>query len=433
MIALVNGIPRHAIPFLGTQIYRCVATLSQRTKEKTMAQTPCAIILCKFTDNNSEPFPMQYYQDLFTKNDKGSAWNMVRYFHDCSHGNTDVSGSKVFGWFQLNKSVADYNALGGAARGQLIQWARAAAQAAGKDLTPFFNTVACTNLWHDIGETGNGVVAQGTTAIPSLLGHEMGHGFGLQHSRLNGSTQDYQDPWDIMSAANDFPTADPEFSTIGPGMNAANMRSLKWLDESRVWNGGKAGYDQTIKLRPLVRHDLSGWLAADFNGYLLEFRVKEGWDGGIPQACVLAHYLSDGHSYLMPGNGGKEALLAGDSFGNPDPVDKVPNPFASYSRVDVLSIDPNKHEATLRLRSRPAKAIPVAIDPMRLILSDAAYAIWAEAKHPHVPDVAMVQRILATLSPSELRATLSRAETMAVYGNVVIEAIREKQIPARQG
>ena len=83
-----------------------------------MAQTPWAIILCKFTDNNSEPFPMQYYQDLFTKNDKGSAWNMVRYFHDCSHGNTDVSGSKVFGWFQLNKSVADYNALGGAARGQ---------------------------------------------------------------------------------------------------------------------------------------------------------------------------------------------------------------------------------------------------------------------------------------------------------------------------
>lgn len=92
---------------------------------------------------------MQYYQDLFTQNDKGSAWNMVRYFHDCSQGNTDVSGSKVIGWFQLPKSVADYNALGGAARGTLIQWARAAAQAAGNNLAPFFNTVACTNLWSD--------------------------------------------------------------------------------------------------------------------------------------------------------------------------------------------------------------------------------------------------------------------------------------------
>ena len=396
-----------------------------------MAQTPWAIILCKFTDNNSEPFPMQYYQDLFTKNDKGSAWNMVRYFHDCSHGNTDVSGSKVFGWFQLNKSVADYNALCGAARGQLIQWARAAAQAAGNNLAPFFNTVVCTNLWQDIGETGNGVVAQGTTAIPSLLGHEMGHGFGLQHSRLNGSTQDYQDPWDIMSAANDFSTTDPEFSTIGPGMNAANMRSLKWLDESRVWNGSKTGYDQTIKLRPLLRHDLSGWLAADFNGYLVEFRVKEGWDGGIPQPCVLVHYFSDGNSYLMPGNGGKEALLAGDSFGDPDSGGQVTNPFASYNRVDVLSIDVNNREATLRMRHRPAKSIPVAIDPMRLVLSDAAYAIWAEAKHPHVPDVAAVQKIVAIMSAAERKATLSRAETMAVYGNAVTEAILEKEIPAK--
>jgi hypothetical protein len=395
-----------------------------------MKQTPWAIILCKFTDNNSEPFPRQYYEDLFTTNDKGSPWNMVRYFHDCSQGNTDVSGSKVFGWFQLNKSVADYNALGGAARGQLIQWARAAAQAANNDLTPFFNTVVCTNLWHDIGETGNGVVAQGTTAIPSLLGHEMGHGFGLQHSRLNGSTQDYQDPWDIMSAANDFPTSDPnsEFSTIGPGMNAANMRFLNWLDESRVWKGSNSGYDETIKLRPLMRHDLPGWVAADFEGYLLEFRIKEGWDAGIPQACVLVHYFSDGHSYLMPGNGNKEALLTGDSFGDPDPVDKGLNLFSSYSRVDVVAIDTHHREATLRLRYRAARQIPVAIDPMRLILSDAAYTIWAEAKHPHVPDVAAVQKIVATMSPAELESTLTRAQTLTAYGHTVTEAIRDRSV-----
>ena len=419
-----------------------------------MAQTPWAIILCKFTDNTSEPFPMQYYQDLFTKNDKGSAWNMVRYFHDCSHGNTDVSGSKVFGWFQLNKSVADYNALGGAARGQLIQWARAAAQAAGNNLAPFFNTVVCTNLWQDICETGNGVVAHVAFADPvcpqlaevmttacknaRVVGKRGGTYVcmeGPQFSSLaesqNGSTQDYQDPWDIMSAANDFSTTDSEFSTIGPGMSAANMRSLKWLDESRVWNGSNTGYDQTIKLRPLLRHDLSGWLAADFNGYVVEFRVKEGWDGGIPQACVLVHYFSDGHSYLMPGNGGKESLLAGDSFGDPDSGGKVTNPFASYNRVDVLSIDVNNREATLRMRHRPAKSIPVAIDPMRLVLSDAAYAIWAEAKHPHVPDVAAVQKIVAIMSIAERKATLSRAETMAVYGNAVTEAILEKEIPTK--
>ena len=75
-------------------------------------QTPWAVILCKFTDGNDEPFPIQYYNDLFTTNDAGSRWNMVRYFHDYSHGKLDLTGTKVFGWFQLDKSVADYNSLG---------------------------------------------------------------------------------------------------------------------------------------------------------------------------------------------------------------------------------------------------------------------------------------------------------------------------------
>jgi hypothetical protein len=54
-------------------------------------------------------------------------------------------GTKVFGWFQLDKSVADYNNLGAQARDQLIKWARAAAVANGVDLSPFFSVVACTN------------------------------------------------------------------------------------------------------------------------------------------------------------------------------------------------------------------------------------------------------------------------------------------------
>src|SRR5688572_10183850 len=74
-------------------------------------KTPWAVILCKFTDSNDEPFPKQYYKDLFTVENTGSQWNMIRYFSDYSHGTLDLTGTKVFGWYQLDKSVDDYNGL----------------------------------------------------------------------------------------------------------------------------------------------------------------------------------------------------------------------------------------------------------------------------------------------------------------------------------
>ncbi len=303
-------------------------------------QSPWAVILCKFTDGDDEPFPPQYYKDLFTKNDAGSPWNMVRYFHDYSHGNLDLSGTQVFGWFKLNKSVADYNSLGNQARDQLIKWARAAAVAHGVDLSPFFS----------------------------------------------------------------------------------------WLDETRVWQGPDAGFDETLTLRPLARHDLPGYLAAEIpGGYLVEFRVRDGWDGAIPRAAVLVHRFDGGHSYLMPGNLGTSDMVAGDSFGDPEPVNPPPakSLFNSFERVEVLAIDAGAQEATIRLRYRPAAHMPggQAVDPMYLILSEKAYLIWVEQHYPHVPRVSEVAAALRVMTHEEQRAALSRARTLTEYGQVVEEAI----------
>ncbi len=388
-------------------------------------KTPWAVILCKFTNDNSEPFPKQYYKDLFTVNNTGSPWNMIRYFNDYSHGTLDLTGTQVFGWYQLTQSVDDYNNLLGAARDQLINWARAAAIADGVDLSPFFSVVACTNLWQDIGAASGGVVAQGPlTPFPRGLGQEMGHIYGLKHSRIDGSDVDYQDPWDIMSAFNAYATPDPEFTFIGPGLNASNMRSRGWLDESRVWKGGGNNVDETVTLRPLVRHDLSGFLTAEIpGGYLVEFRVREGWDGAIPRPAVLIHRFDGGHSYLMPGNSGNPDLIAGDSFGDPEPGPQV-DIFSAFERVDVLSIDAGAEQATLRIRChRPPHLSGLAIDPMALILSGRAYLIWVEQHHPHVPKIAEIQAALRAMTPEERNAALSRAKTLAGYGQAVEKAI----------
>src|SRR5262245_10593409 len=95
-------------------------------------QTPWAIILCKFSEDFPDTSPMHYYRDLFTVADTGSPWNLVRYFHDYSHGSLDLTGSQVFGWYQLTQSFwNDYQTLGPGARGSLIAWAHQAAKDAG--------------------------------------------------------------------------------------------------------------------------------------------------------------------------------------------------------------------------------------------------------------------------------------------------------------
>ena len=50
-----------------------------------MVATPWAILLCKFSDDASEPYPRQRYEELFTTAGSGK-FNMVDFFRDMSHG-----------------------------------------------------------------------------------------------------------------------------------------------------------------------------------------------------------------------------------------------------------------------------------------------------------------------------------------------------------
>lgn len=389
--------------------------------------TPWAVILCKFTDSNTEPFPKQYYVDLYSAGGGGSPWNLVRYFDAWSHGAIDLTGSKVFGWYPLDKSLADYNALGQGARKELLKWARAAAAAAGEDLSGFFSVVAVTNVGTDIGGGPSGVVCQGPeNPNQRSLAHEMGHTYGMSHSRKDGSDDDYMDKWDIMSAANTYSEVDPKFMFIGPGINAWNMRGRGWLDESRVWQAPSSGFDQTVTLRPLGSRELPGWLAAEIpGGLLVEFRMEAGWDAAIPQSVVLIHRFQGNNSYLMPGDGAfSSGLAVGNSFGSPEPDGSVTDLLTGYLRVDVESIDEAGQTATIRVRYNPGfRANARAIDPLSLILSTEAYLIWLEIHDPHEPKVADLQRALQVMAPREREAALVRARSLMQYGRLAEEAI----------
>ena len=314
--------------------------------------TPWAVLLCKFNDDDSEPFPRRFYERLFTTAGSGSL-NMVDYFQDCSHGDADVSGSQVFGWYTLGKRRDEYVGSGPNWQGRLdlVNWARQAATDAGVDLTLYYGVVVCMNVSTDLfGGGGRLAVCDLNSMQPALLGQEMGHGYGLAHSRIDGSTDDYRDPWDTMSTASPYSAPHDEYASVGPGLNAWNMRSQGWLDEARVWRGGGSAFDSTIVLRPLHRRDLPGLLAAELpGGYLAEFRVQERWDAGIPRAAVLVHSFDDNHSYLVPASSGSRDFGEGDRFERGSQT----IPWVGHTALEVVDIDAEAHTAEIRLQHVP--------------------------------------------------------------------------------
>ena len=321
-----------------------------------------AVLLVKFSDDPNEDPDLTIYEKLFTS--AGAVTdNMLAFFSDMSHGCLDLSGSRVFGWYTLSARRSDYvgnvypQPAGKLNRNGLLDAGKAAAITAGVDLTRFDGVVVSaygsTDLCGWVG--GMAALCDQHSLQPSLLGQEMGHGYGLDHARRDGSTADYQDPWDVMSTAA-WPWMEepnPDYTDIGPGLNAWNMRSRGWLDESRVWSASGA-FDTTVALRPLHWRELSGFLAAQIGPYLVEFRVPERWDAAIGDAVVLVHRFEDNHSYLMAADDGAQPLTRGSVFtaGRDDWL------YGDYYQVEVTALDLHQHTATLQLRARPRIPFP---------------------------------------------------------------------------
>jgi hypothetical protein len=387
-------------------------------------QTPWAILLCKFNDATSEPYPRQRYEELFTTAGAGK-FSLVEFFRDMSHGKLDLTGSQVFGWLTLDKKRSDYvgNGKNQQGREELIAWARQAAVNAGIDLSPFFSVVVSMNVPTDLFGGPSGVVCadgrykeNGMSGLsPSLVAQEMGHVYGLNHSRADGSPDDYKDRWDVMSTAGDaFMTPHPNFTElgalgravfrVGPGLNAANMWSRDWLDVTRIWTADLEHHGTTIHLRPLHRVDLPGYLVARVGRFFFEFRILELWDAGIYQSAVLVHDFWNGNSYLHTGTGGNQSLRSGDAFQTGDPSD----PLGAFLRVTVTNIDPHSRTATLhviRKRDRHPKTGPALV--LEGVSSDGGGYVIVGPKIEKIPPWSPLQAIIDAIAEIQASETVS--------------------------
>ena len=191
--------------------------------------SPWLIIVVRFSDDPAQLVfapsaePLAAHKRVFTAAGRGSL-NLVDYFVDMSHGLLDPSDSTIVGPYRLARPRADYvgnvypQPDGKLNRNGILDLGKATAAAKGVDLSKYVGYVVCGTPTLDLcGWVGGWAALCGDDCLqPSLLGQELGHGYGSDHSGRDGSTDEYADAWDTMSTAAAYSAPHPEFGSIGP-------------------------------------------------------------------------------------------------------------------------------------------------------------------------------------------------------------------------
>ena len=266
-----------------------------------------------------EPAPRAGTEDHYTN---PATLGPVAYWQTVTGGIIDPSGSQLFGWFTMKHSTAELASLTFPAdRNVLTEWGREAAQANGVDLSKFKQVLTVLNYCADSGAVGvPGDVVIGTNPDPQNLDlgfvcHEMGHGFGLEHSwsASAGPDMEYGDGFDLMSyntTTFDFPAlTDGVIGWATVGLNAPNLITLGAALDRIAVPSAPSDYSDQLILNALTQlpRDLSrAYLAlqipqADGSSFTVEARRKAQWDRGLhADNIVVIHQIRpDGRCYLV--------------------------------------------------------------------------------------------------------------------------------------
>ena len=231
--------------------------VAQATADGTGAK-PTATLLCRFGDKTTiTPKGKSHFETLMGATKPG----MDYYWREASYGKINLTGSGVYGWYDLPNPESYYkDANGNMLQDRLLQDCTAAA-----DGDVFFpdhtNINVMVNTYYaDYALGGTRTLSRdgqnkvyGVAWMPRwgyqkettvyggqfILAHEMGHSFGLPHS--SGSYADtYDSGWDVMSDGSICSPQDTQFGCLAVHTTSAHKDKLGWIDASRRYTATTA-------------------------------------------------------------------------------------------------------------------------------------------------------------------------------------------------
>ncbi len=281
---------------------------------------PWVSIMCRFSDKPSEP-----QDELFFDNMYGNApGRLNHYWKELSYNIINVDGSDAYdagaGWFVLPGTQVSYCPTPGSGTTANLNALFNDCTALADPIVVFTDFVGINLMFNDLldccawGGSRSATFNDGsgtwrTTWEPpwgwaheGVMGHEMGHGFGLPHS--NGADDDgypYDSPWSVMSDAHGYTVDDPIYGRLGKHTNAYEKNRLVWLAPGEIFEVPVSG-SHTVDIDPLGLAVTANYRMIKINltggsYYTVETREKVGnYEADLPGTVVILNHVVNGRS-----------------------------------------------------------------------------------------------------------------------------------------